>query len=131
MTTNARPWMRKQKQLQACNKTRANFAGKSLSLPATAGAVSATHSSGEILSATPLFTSCPSLALGRFFIRYERSCSLKIKKNDGFPPQKQGVTLRNFSGFFHPRLVALVGRGSCAIACGGWQNLNTEPRKTS
>lgn len=34
---------------------------------------------------------------------------LRLKKNDGF---QRSQTLRNFSGFFHPRLVGLVARGS-------------------
>ncbi len=39
----------------------------------------------------------------------------KIKNNDGFHPVAiAGQTLRNFSGFFHPHLVGLVARGSCA-----------------
>jgi len=38
---------------------------------------------------------------------------LIIKINDGFYLfHVVGQTLRNFSGFFHPRQVALVGRGS-------------------
>ena len=37
---------------------------------------------------------------------------LRIQKNDGF---QRSQTLRNFSGFFHPRLVGLVTRGSLAV----------------
>ncbi|WP_257722009.1 hypothetical protein [Zhongshania aliphaticivorans] len=39
---------------------------------------------------------------------------LRIKKNDGFRRGRYSLrqTLRNFSGFFHPRLVGLVAKGS-------------------
>lgn len=40
---------------------------------------------------------------------------LKFKNNDGFRLNHFiGQTLRNFSGFFHPRLVGLVARSSYA-----------------
>ncbi len=51
---------------------------------------------------------------------------LKIKINDGFYCWQ---TLRNFSGFFHPRLVARVGRGSCAGASGASLRTSTPKRE--